>query len=158
MKSKHFVRQHSNIPVILLLSLVSKKCSLWKEFCNSGQVLRLLKAVGKASVSWGRAKPTSLTHQKWGGWQSGGINISNLPTFSQRGFDPFAEVAHSKRSLKLICDVSNFIQWHKSPYKKTWKFRVFCFHCCKMCHPNVTMYKHRIYFKWTLFNRTWFDA
>ena len=71
-----------NTQISGLFCSFKNKCSLWKEFGNSGQVLRLLKAVGKASVSWGSAKPTSLTKtKKRAGWQSGSINNSNFSNF-----------------------------------------------------------------------------
>lgn len=86
-----------NTQISGLFCSFKNKCSLWKEFGNSGQVLRLLKAVGKASVSWGSAKPTSLTKtKKRATGKVEALIIQIFPTFSQRGFDPNAEVAHSK--------------------------------------------------------------
>ena len=108
-----------NTQISRLFCSFKNKCSLWKEFGNSGQVLRLLKAVGKASVSWGSAKPTSLTKtKKRAGWQSGSINNSNFPNFFTTRIWPQCRGSSLKKSLKLICDVWTFIQWPKEPSSK----------------------------------------
>ena len=63
------------------------ECWLWKEFVNSGQVLWLLKAVGKASVSW-RSKTRIAYTPKMARLAKWPFNNSKFPNFFTRRIWP----------------------------------------------------------------------